>query len=254
MDTNSFLEEKNFLPEDIELLLSHYDVADCDLFIRKMASYEGKPLILYGSEGRIKLAQTLAKKVYKDKASEYLTMVTSEEIIDYLNSLLHKLKGSMGDSEVVETGGSNEGITRYQSDSNLSEEELTTLTTSMVYPLEEDTESNLGSITEEEKESLGVTGVNEERHYKEKVTDSVEVGRPPIEKRAGPNTSPKKPEIIPNGLCRYSVPIFELKEIKPDVVGLKESLHEEFSQEELDDFFDRLSNKSIKSLEEGWVI
>lgn len=246
MQTDSFLEDNGFLPVDIETLLSKYHVKDCDLLIRKAVSYEDRPLIVYGVQSRLVLAK---KKVIKEHGDEYknkFIFKTNDEIVPYLKELLEDLNPN--GSAVVE-----DNITQSLIDTGITKDEYESLTSSIAHTVMEPIDYNSPQYNSDTKEypveSTMEQPLNSVHSESDKISQE-ELGVGSVDRASPLERKPK----LPIGQCRYGVPYLEVKELKQDVIGLKESLYNEIEKEDLDDFFRRLSDRAVKSLEEGWYL
>lgn len=240
MDKNKFLENNNFLPQDIEIILDKYEVYDCDLLIRKAVDYVDKPIILYGIEKRIELAKRKAKQAHGDSYLEKFIFKDNNSIVSYIESILRELKGAEENYSAVDSQED------YENSRELSEEELNLLTGSMIAPLEVEDSPDKAKAVYKKEEIISDTVIKDNTldNPKEEKNNSEE-------KNTKPYVSASNNE---GGLCHYGVPKLRVREFKPNVIGLKESLYEEVNREELDDFFQKLSNRAVKSLEEGWYL
>lgn len=59
---------------------------------------------------------------------------------------------------------------------------------------------------------------------------------------------PKPRQQTAAGVCQYGVPVLTVEYIPPNVVGLKESLIENVSQEDLDTFYEKVKNKVLRKV------
>lgn len=195
--------------EDITLILDNYLLCQADDVLRKSIDFDGRPLVLLGTEKRHNMCKKKLPTIFKKIGIPYdeskITFITNEQLKEFVDTALLKLKNG--------------------------EKPAQTFTESISVNPEEDIATTLNPITDEY--SI--------------ITKDEEV--PPLHKESTDSNVYVHKEVAQvSSVCRYGVPIIRVEYIPPNVLGLQESITVKVDEEDISKFFNSVKNRVLDSI------